>query len=115
MDADTSRATLRALAEAGVSMRLGKPVVVDARVKTRAYKAGETVSLSVRSAGRMMAVGAGEVARPTWQLAKFAGKFAGNTVVGTAGMLSTMVVGTVATGYETVRDFAQGLLHFPNA
>jgi hypothetical protein len=44
-----------------------------------------------------------------------AGEAVTSTVVGGAGVLAAFVVGVAATGYEVARDFAQGLLHFPNA
>ena len=102
---DAVAACLPHLADVVRSTRAG------ARVKTPAYKAG----VAVHEGASVVAETAAEGAGVAWRYAKFAGKFAGGVVVGTAGTVAAFAVGTVATGYETARDFAQGLLHSPNA
>jgi hypothetical protein len=44
-----------------------------------------------------------------------AGEFVTCTAVAIVGTSVAFVAGVAITGYETVRDFAQGLMHFPNA
>ena len=44
-----------------------------------------------------------------------AGEAVTATVVAVTGTSVAFVAGIAITGYETVRDFAQGLLHLPNA